>query len=188
MIASAAQPRRGFLKKGIVGAAVLFVGGAIPIALRSTRVGPAPRTPLRLLDAREHAILSAIAARVVPGAEAGGDWPSAATLDCAGKIDALLARTQPEVGTEFKQLLALFESPLFGVITHLRPTPFSRLSPDDQDARLEAWRYSRLALLRSGYQALVRLCHAVYYASPEVYALCGYPGPPEVAQTEPTVR
>ena len=60
------------------------------------------------------------------------------------------------------------------------PTPFTRCSPAAQDARLEAWRRSRLALLRSGYQALKRLAHATYYSSPEIYALVGYAGPPEV--------
>ena len=60
--------------------------------------------------------------------------------------------------------------------------PFTRLSPAEQDARLEAWRRSRVALLRSGYQALKRLAHATYYSSPEVYAQVGYPGPPVVPQ------
>ena len=48
------------------------------------------------------------------------------------------------------------------------------------DARLEAWRRSRVALLRSGYQALKRLAQATYFSSPEIYARLGYPGPPVV--------
>ena len=39
---------------------------------------------------------------------------------------------------------------------------FTRGSAADQDARLEAWRRSRFALLRSGYQAIKRLAHAAY--------------------------
>ena len=62
------------------------------------------------------------------------------------------------------------------------PTPFSRCTPAEQDARLEAWRRSRFALLRSGYQAVKRLADAAYYSSPEIYALVGYPGPPLVPQ------
>jgi hypothetical protein len=95
-------------------------------------------------------------------------------------VDALLARIHPEAGAEFRQLLHLFENALLGLTVHGSPTPFTRLSPEAQDARLDAWRSSRLVLLRSGFQALKRLVHAAYYSSPEVYALVGYPGPPVV--------
>ncbi|HVR63407.1 MAG TPA: gluconate 2-dehydrogenase subunit 3 family protein [Polyangia bacterium] len=175
-------PRRGFLKKGLLGGALLFFGGALPIALRPGRRGAAPRRPLELLTPDEHAVMAAIAARVVPGDGAGPSWPSAEALDCAGKIDALMAQAHPRVGTEFRQLLRLFENGLTGLLTTLQPTPFTKCAPDQQDARLESWRHSRVALLRSGYQALKRLSQAAYYSSPEIYARVGYPGPPEVPQ------
>jgi hypothetical protein len=168
------------LKRGLIGGALLLVGGALPLALRSTLVKSKRRGVLRLLTVDEHAIFAAIAARVAPGDGAGPSWPTADALDCAGKVDALMATTHPEVGAEFRQLLHLFESPTFGLLLTGSPTPFTRLDPAAQDARLEAWRRSRVALLRSGYQALKRLAAATYYSSPEVYALVGYPGPPEV--------
>jgi hypothetical protein len=179
--------RRGFLKKGLVGGALLLVGGAGGLALRSTRLGKPARGKLQLLTVQEHAVLAAIAARVVPGDGAPAAWPSAEAVDCAGKIDRLMASAHPGVGADFKRLLALFEnglvalfigglsSPFAGL-----PTPFTRLQPAEMDARLEAWRRSRVTLLQSGYQALVRLVHATYFSSPEVYPLVGYPGPPEV--------
>jgi hypothetical protein len=136
--------------------------------------------PLRLLTEEEHAVFAAAAARLVPGDGAGPGWPSADDLDCAGKVDALMASVHPEVGAEFRQLLRLFESALGGLALTGSPAPFTRCSPAAQDARLEAWRRSRVALLRSGYQALKRLAHATYYSSPEIYARVGYPGPPEV--------
>jgi gluconate 2-dehydrogenase subunit 3-like protein len=180
MMGPGTMPRRGFLQKGLWGGALLLVGGGAGIALRSTRLGAPPRAPLQLLSPGEHAVLGAVAARVVPGDGAPAGWPSAAAVDCAGKIDALLARCHPAVGDDFKQLLRLFENGLTGLFTQARWKPFTRLAPADQDARLEAWRHSRLTLLRSGYQALVRLVHATYYSSPELYPLLGYPGPPEV--------
>lgn len=176
------QHRRRLLKRGLLGGALLLVGGAVPIALRSTLIRGKPKGALKLLSEEEHAILAAIAARIAPGDGAPPSWPSSGTLDCAGKIDALLATVHPEVGAEFRQLLHLFESGLFGLALTATPTPFTRCAPAQQDARLEAWRHSRLALLRSGHQALKRLTHATYYSSPEVYALVGYPGPPEVAR------
>ena len=173
-------PRRGFLKKGILGGALLVIGGGAGLALRGPRPGKPPRQPLRLLSPSEHAVLAAIAARVVPGEAAPPGWPTAEAVDCAGKIDALLALAHPAVGEDFKRLLGLFENGLTGLFVHGSPTPFTRLEPAEQDARLEAWRRSRLALLRSGYQALVRLVHATYFSSPEVYPVLGYPGPPGV--------
>jgi hypothetical protein len=173
-------PRRGFLKKGILGGALLVIGGGAGLALRGTKLGKPARKPLQLLSAGEHAVLAAIAARVVPGDGAPPAWPSADAVDCAGKIDSLLALTHPAVGADFKRLLGLFENGLAGLFIHHSPTPFTQLAPAEQDARLEAWRRSHLTLLRSGYQALVRLVHATYFSSPEVYPLLGYPGPPGV--------
>lgn len=172
--------RRRLLTRGLLGGALLFLGGALPLALRSTLRRGRPLRPLRLLSEDEHAVFAAVAARLAPGDGAGPAWPTAEALDCAGKVDALMATTLPEVGAEFRQLLRLFESALFGLVFAGSPTPFSRATPAAQDARLATWRHSRIALLRSGYQALKRLAHATYYASPEVYALVGYPGPPEV--------
>jgi len=173
--------RRRFLRRGLVGGALLVAAGAAPFAFRSTRMR-APRGALRLLSPAEYSVLAAVAARIVPGSGAPAGWPSADALDCAGKIDALMARVHPDVGHDFRRLLRLIESGLGGALLAGSPRPFTRAAPDQQDARLEAWRTSRLALLRSGYQAVKRLAHATYYASPETYALVGYPGPPDVPQ------
>jgi hypothetical protein len=173
------QSRRALFRKGLLGGVFLAFGGTAAIALRGTRVQYEPRAPLRLFSREEHAIFAAMAARVVPGDRAA-HWPSAQALDCAGKADALLATIHPEAGAEMKQLLRLFENGVTGLLLGGRPAPFTTLDGAAQDARLEDWRTSRLALLRTGYQAMVRLAKATYYASPEVYPLLGYPGPPEV--------
>jgi hypothetical protein len=178
----AANPdRRRFLRRGLVGGALLIVAGAAPFAFRSTRLRQ-PRGALRLLSPEEYSVLAAAAARIVPGDGAGPSWPSADALDCAGKIDGLMAQVHPDVGRDFRRLLRLMESGLAGALLAGSPRPFTRAAPAEQDARLEAWRTSRLAVLRSGYQAVKRLAHATYYASPETYALIGYPGPPDVPQ------
>jgi len=173
--------RRRFLRRGLIGGGLLLVAGAAPFAFRSTRMRQ-PHGTLRLLSAQEYAVLAAAAARIVPGDGAAPGWPSADALDCAGKIDALLARIHPDAGNDFRRLLRLLESSAFGALQAGAPRPFTQSAPAEQDARLEGWRTSRLDLLRSGYQALKRLAHATYYASPETYALVGYPGPPDVPQ------
>jgi hypothetical protein len=172
--------RRRFLKRGVLGGGLLLLAGTLPFAFRTTAAGRRPRRALRLLSLEEHAVVAAIAARIVPGDGAGPAWPSAEAVDCAGKIDALMATVHPEVGDEFRRLVRLAESSFFGMVISGSPRPFSRATPAEQDARLEAWRRSRLALLRTGYQALKRLVQATYYSSPEVYPRIGYPGPPEV--------
>jgi hypothetical protein len=172
--------RRRLLKRGLLGGALLLMGGVLPLSLRSTLVRRKPARALKLLSEREHAIFAAVAARIAPGDGAGSAWPTADALDCAGKVDALMATAHPAVGAELRQLLRLFESALFGLAFTGTPTPFTRCSPAAQDARLEAWHHSRLTLLRSGYQALKRLAQATYYSSPEIYALVGYAGPPEI--------
>jgi len=174
--------RRTFIKRGLVGGGLLALAGSLPFALRSTALGPRPRRALRLLTLEEHAVLAAAAARLVPGDGAGPSWPSAEAVDCAGKVDALLATVHPDAGRDFRRLLRLFESGLLGTFMAGSPRPFTRATPADQDARLEAWRRSRLTVMGSGYQALKRLTHAAYYASPEVYPRVGYPGPPVVPQ------
>jgi hypothetical protein len=171
--------RRHFLKRGLVGGGLLVCAGALPFAFRST-LRRQPRAPLRLLSADEYAVFAAAAARLVPGNGADPRWPAAQALDCAEKVDALMARVHPDIGSDFRRLLRLFESSLFGAVVAGSPRPFTRAAEAEQDARLEAWRRSRFALLRSGYQAIKRLAHATYYSSPEIYALVGYPGPPVV--------
>jgi Gluconate 2-dehydrogenase subunit 3 len=174
------EGRRGFVKKGLMGGALLLLAGGLPIALRSGPMSARPRRPLLLLSPEEYAVFAAVAARIVPGDGAGASWPTAEAVDCAGKTDQLMARAHPKAGAEFRQLLHLFENGLTGLFTHLRPIPFTACTPAQQDARLAAWSRSRIALLRSGYQALKRLTQATYYSSPELYPHIGYPGPPEV--------
>jgi hypothetical protein len=174
--------RRRFLKRGLLGGGLLVLAGTLPFAFRTTLLGKGPKRALRLLTGEEYAVLAAVAARLVPGDSAGPTWPTADAVDCAGKIDALLATVHPDVGSDFRRLLRLFESSFLNTFTAGSPRPFTRATPADQDARLEAWRRSRLAMLRSGYQAMKRLAHAAYYSSPEVFSRVGYPGPPVVPQ------
>ncbi len=75
-------------------------------------------------------------------------------------------------------LLGLFENALPGLLFDGAFFPFTRLSPESQDAVLEHWRDSRLALRRTGYNALRRICLAVAYGDESAWAAMGYPPPP----------
>jgi hypothetical protein len=184
------ETRRGFLKKTLGGAALLAAAGAIPLALRKTQLRE-PRQPLRFFTPAEYSVFAAVAERVlargadgIPQELAGvlrarPAAPAPAALDVAGKADAFLAPLDAASAKELKQLLALFDNALFGVLTGGPPRPFTRMTPAEQDAHLERWATSRMAVRRTGFQALKRLSAAVYYGSPESYASVGYPGPPD---------
>lgn len=176
----APSTRRSLLKKGFVGGAILLLGGTVPILLRSTHILRRPKQPLRLLTANEHAIFAAVAVRICPRDQTAAAWPSVEALQCAEKVDTIMAELHPKAAAEFKKLLHVFESGMTGVFTIASPTTFTGSTEADQDRRLQAWRRSRVALFRSGYQAMKRLAVATYYASPETYARVGYPGPPVI--------
>jgi len=173
--------RRGFLKKGLVGGAILAGGGVLALMAAPGKRTRSPHGKLAVLSPYEYAIFSAAAARLVPG-DGAAAWPSAEALQLGDELDALLARLHPAAARDFKRLLHVFESAVTGLTSSGTPLPFTRCSPAQQDRRLEAWRHARVELLRSGYQAMKRLAHALYYSSPKIYERVGYPGPPVVPQ------
>ncbi len=166
--------RRTLVRYGVGGALVLAAGGT-GLALQRT-TSRAPSRPLRALDSRSFSILVAVADRIIP---VGGGFPAASELQVAEAIDELLARSHPAVAAEVSQVLALLENGLAGLLFDGRPRTFTSLEPAEQDAALQAWQGSSLAIRRTAYKALHGLCAAVYYASPSIDGLVGYPGPPD---------
>lgn len=195
--------RRSLFKTTMGGAVLLAAAGAVPIALRKTQLRDIPAgRKLLFFTAAEYSIMAAVVDRVLaesappalqaapPGGEpalpapiasdvsAQPAAPTPAQLDIAGRIDAFLAPSDPAVAKDFKQLLGLFDNALFSLVCGGPPKPFTQMSVEQQDLQLARWANSRLALLRSGYQALKRLSSAIYFSAPETYASLGYPGPP----------
>jgi hypothetical protein len=182
--------RRSLLKKGVFGGAVLLLGSAaasLPMIfrphgrLRAPGQAPAPDRPLRYLSPIEYGVFAALSARLVLGDDAPAGWPSTDRIDCAGRLDELLGTLHPRAARELCRLLRIFENGMTGLLATGHPVTFSAAAPVEQDRRLEAWRHSRLAVLRSGYEALKRLAHATYYSAPEVFGSVGYAGPPGIS-------
>jgi hypothetical protein len=161
--------RRSFLKRGLVGGAVLFLGGGT-LALLPTKEIATSTKALSVLTPRAFQVLVAVAKRVVP------DTADAASV--AQGVDDLLRRAPREVQSDFGDLLGLFENALPGLIFDGRALPFTRLSPESQDAVLRSWRDSHFAIRRSGYNALRRICLAVAYGDDATWPAIGYPEPP----------
>jgi hypothetical protein len=165
--------RRSFLKKGLLGGALLLLGSGTALALRPGRHLASPTTPLCVLDDRGFQVLVAIAARVAPAGEAD-------PVAIAQAVDASLMSVPPEVRTDLSRVLLLFENALPAFLLDRRVTPFTALAPDAQDAVLAAWRDSHLTLRRSAYNALRRLCLGAHYADQRSWKAIHYGGPLEL--------
>lgn len=165
--------RRGFLKKGLIGGALLALGGG---GFLFTRRGAQVNIPggLQVLNAAEYAVMWAIVQRFVPAREG---FPAADSLNAAVAADGIIALLEPVTQEELKQLLMLFENALPNFLFGGRTTPFTQLDPTEQDAVLAEWRDSRLTLRRTGYRALRGIALAAYYGNKATWSAVGYPGP-----------
>ena len=172
------ESRRGLLKKSVAGATLLALAGSVPLALRRTKLRELPtHGPLQFFTPAEYSIWAAVADRILAEEKPSGG-PTPAQLDVAARADAFLAPLPDTDRKDLKQLLALFDNALFSALQGGPPRPFTAMSPEEQDAQLRRWQNSRLTLQRTGYQAMKRLCCALFFSAPETYASVGYPGPP----------
>jgi hypothetical protein len=170
------QSRRGFLKKGLFGGAVLALGGAGFFATRPTRLVGMPQEGLLTFDEKEYAVVHAIAARMVP---ARPGFPTIDEVRVAFNADRVLQRADAGARGEVKQLIGLFENGLANLIFGGRTKPFTQLDGVEQDEVLREWQDSRLEIRRTGLQALRALVLASYYGSPLTWKAVSYGGPPE---------
>ena len=167
--------RRDVLRTGMLGGLLLAVGGIGFLGRETTLpIGPF-KHQLKVLSEREFAVLQAITGRMIPPHPL---FPSAEKVNCVLNADSILARTSFDSQAEVKKLLNLFEVPLISFLFEGNLHPFTRLTPTTQDQRLRGWQNSRIALRRTGFQALRSLVMASYYASPLTWEGMGYAGPP----------
>ena len=168
--------RRGFLKTGIFGGVLLAIGGGAGLFLRGSKELAPPAEGLLALNAREHAVVVAIAARLMP---VSGAFPSHESVRVGFNADRIAAKLDPTALAEMKQLLNLFENALPNFLFGLRVSPFTQMTGEAQDQTLKEWMTSKLVLRRSGFTALRGLTLAAYFVKPETWAAVGYPGPPK---------
>lgn len=171
-----ALSRRNLLKTGAIG--VLAVGlGSIGLSLRETALRD--NTPkLRVFDAREYAILCAVADRLCP--RLGRGAPGAIALDTGRVIDDLADLADPDTQRGIKLALRVFESALGGALLGERIAPFTQLDDASQDRVLAAWRDSRIGFRRTVYRALSSTILAAYWGDPRTWPRLAYDGPPKL--------
>lgn len=169
------QTRRSVIKRGLLGGAVLALGGGAALVLRSGSSVTLPPEGLLVLGAREYAVVDALARRFIVPAPG---FPSVDDVRVAFTCDRILALADETAQVELRQLLNLFENALPGLLLDGRITPFTKLDGEAQDAVIKGWMTSRLELRRTGYQALRAMIVSAYFQSKAVWPAVGYPGPP----------
>lgn len=164
--------RRGVLRG--IGVGILALGGVAALVRTSGYELPAHRRgKLRVLDAAQFTILTAIASRVC--AADASDAPSIEETDVVGFVDSF-AVSMPE---KMKRDLLLFLS----VIEHVGPLfakhvdRFTSLGLSSQDAVLSALEANDEGLLRGGFAGLKALLFMGYYRDPRTWPLLQYDGP-----------
>ena len=161
--------RRTFLKRGAIGGAVLFLGAGGLVAFPSGALD-SPTRALAVLTPRAFGVLVAVARRVV--SVEGADH-----VAIAHGVDDALRHANVQTQADINAVIMLFESALSGAIFDARFKPFTRCSPEKQDAVLDAWRRSSVGIRRAGYAALKQLCLVAYYVEPGNAYWYGYPAP-----------
>ena len=167
--------RRQFLVRGLCGGAVLAAGGISLGMWQGGALLPLPEG-LLALDAFAFSVVTAATPAIL-------QRPDADAHASAIKVDAALSFAAPEAQAEFRDFTRALNSSLLGTLLDGRVTPFLALSGNARADALEHWRFSRLLVRRSGYQALKKLVCAAYYASPSTWAGVGYAGPPSIGST-----
>lgn len=168
--------RRSLLKVGLVGTALLATAGVTASLSGCSSATPASGyAVLRLSDLPFlRALIPVVLEGAVPATSMGATV--AATLK---GMDRSLHAVSPELLKLTQQLfdvlgMAISRGPLTGVWGS-----WENAHPDDVRHFLDRWQNSSLSLLRMGHASLLQMVQMAWYAQPESWGHCGYPGPPQ---------
>ena len=158
--------RRTVLKAGLIGGALLAIGGTAALITG--------RDPARDRDDVLLAVIPAILDGALPAA---GPEREGAIAGALADSRQALAGLAPQTQHELAQLFALLSiAPLRRLMTGV-PVDLPRASVPEVAAFLDAWRRHRLGLLQAAYRGLHELVTGPWYAQPSHWAAIGYAGP-----------
>ena len=168
--------RRGLLKVGLLGGAFLATAGVT--ASLSGCSASVPATGYNVLRASDLPSLRAIIPVVLEGAVRPEALQAAVDATLLG-VDNNLQHLSPELLKLTQQLfdvlaMAGTRGPLTGIWGS-----WENASQADIQQFLKRWEHSSLDLLRMGHASLLQLILMAWYARPQSWAHCGYPGPPQ---------
>ncbi|MDG9922514.1 MULTISPECIES: twin-arginine translocation pathway signal protein [unclassified Pseudomonas] len=168
--------RRGLLKVGLLGGAFLATAGVTASLSGCSASGPA--AGYAALRGSDLPSLRAIIPVVLDGAVSADAMQAAVDATLQG-IDHNLNYLSPELLKLTQQLfdvlaMAVTRGPLSGIWGS-----WENASKADIQQFLNRWEHSSLDLLRMGHASLLQLVLMAWYARPQSWAHCGYPGPPQ---------
>lgn len=153
------------------------------------------------LSDRQRSTLAAVCETLLPSFRVESDphglfSTGAATAGTATRAGALIgALRDPGDATRLRLLLSALDTRFLGFVLTGRFAGFRALTPADRERALSRLAFSRVPLMRAGFQALKRLAHVAHYCWPvdggghPAWRAVGYPGPlpPAAAPSAPIV-
>jgi hypothetical protein len=134
---------------------------------------------LKKIANKDAVCVAALAAAILKGALP--DDPGARAIainEVVEAFDRTVTGLSPAVQKEVEELLSLLTFSLTRRFVAGVSKPWDEASEAEMTDFLSNWRQSRFALLRQGYQALVRLIVACWYGNPLSWGKIAYGGPP----------
>lgn len=169
--------RRGLLKVGLLGSALLATAGLT--ATLSGCSASTPKTGFAVLRESDLPFLQAL----IPVLLAGAVKPAQMAEAVRGTLESLdysLNHVSPELLKLTVQLFDVLAMPITrGPLTGVWGS-WDNASPADVQAFLDRWQNSSIGLLKMGHASLLQLVMMSWYSRAESWAHCGYPGPPTV--------
>ena len=175
-----ALTRRELIRTGAAGAALLALAACTRSSAPSGGYADEAYR-YRMLSAADRelfaAIVAAMLARALPSDAA---QRRRTVVETVRGVDVAIAGLTPRVVGELQQLFGLLEfAPARGLTTGVW-TSWAHATPGEVARFLTRWRFSGVALFRSGYQALHQLVMAAWYGNSASWSAIAYPGPPAI--------
>lgn len=172
--------RRQLLGSGISAAIALAVAGlAYEFLPDSTRTDSQYR--FTMLDDEDRVIVAALAPVMLAGAFRNDPGArNEAIAQTLRGVDIAIAGLPLAVRSQLQQLFGILRFPLSRMFVAGIWRPWQAANDAEVTRFLEGWRYSRIARLRSAYDALHQLLMAAWYGNSNAWTSIGYAGPPSV--------
>jgi hypothetical protein len=169
--------RRGLLRVGLLGSALLATAGLT--ASLSGCSASTPKAGFRVIRESDLPFLQALIPAMLEGAVAPAVMPQAVSGTLAS-LDYSLNHLSPELLKLTVQLFDVLAMPLTrGPLTGVWGS-WQKASASAVRAFLERWQNSSIGLLQMGHASLLQLVMMSWYSRAESWPHCGYPGPPSV--------
>jgi hypothetical protein len=169
--------RRSFLKIGVIGAAIVGVGGWFA-GFMTDRGARTLLGSARWLDAQAQTMIARLADAVLDGALPAE--PAARATAIAGVVagaDQAITALPPHLQKELGELLAMLGAAPTRALLIGQWTGWADITRDETARMLTSLRGSSVTLRRVVYMTLRDLVAGSYYASADTWEQVGYPGP-----------